>query len=223
MSSVQNILSHLDSRPILSILVIATGASLAILWLITYFLWRSSQRQYRTLADIAQTTASAARHTAENIAIVERAYVHPIIVKDNIAVAVKAVTEQRDRNSHWPSVQFKFKNYGKSAAVLTDIKAALVCWTGKPISSQDFEQFFPGEASIQPGQETETFSAWVRIPLGAVDAEQVKKGAARLYFYGQVDFDDIWGEHRIMGFYQSWDFARGKFVPDQPDVTQHVS
>jgi hypothetical protein len=214
-------LGILDGKTVLAIWIVAIGLFIIGLWLATYVLWRAGQAQHRAIADAAQSSARAAILAAQNIAIVERAYMHPVILKENIRAAIKAVTEQSDTNRQWPFVQFRFKNYGKTAAFITDIKATVVCWTGTPIAPDDFEEFFPSEAVIQPGQETEEFSAWVRTPLAAIEAEQIKNGSGQVYFFGHINFEDVWGEHRSAPFYRMWDAARGKFVPYTPDPGKH--
>jgi hypothetical protein len=214
-------LGILDGRTVLAIWIVAIGLFIIGLWLATYVLWRAGQAQHRAIADAAQSSARAAILAAQNIAIVERAYMHPVILKENIRTAVKAVIEGSDTNRQWPFVQFRFKNYGKTAAFITDIKATVVCWTGTPIPPDDFEEFFPGEAVIQPGQETEEFSAWVRTPLAAIEAEQIKNGTGQVYFFGHINFEDVWGEVRSAPFYRMWDAARGKFVPYTPDPGKH--
>jgi hypothetical protein len=214
-------LGSLDGKTVLAIWIVAIGLFIILLWLATYLLWRAAQAQHRVIAEAAQTSAKAAIMAAQNIAIVERAYMHPIILKENIRTAIKAVTEQSDTNRQWPFVQFRFKNYGKTAAFITDIKATVVCWTGTPIAPDDFEEFFPAEPVIQPGHETEEFSAWVRTPLAAIEAEQIKNGTGQVYFFGHINFEDIWGDRRSAQFYRMWDVGRGKFVPYTPDPVKH--
>jgi hypothetical protein len=195
----------------------------ASVWLATYRLWRSSLLQNRATlrsATAAKTSAEAAKSMAQAISVVERAYIHPVIVKDNVKASIRAAIEHKNV-SQWPSVQFKLKNYGKTAAFLKDVKAALACWTGTPLAPYDFEEFFPTEAVILPAEETEVFSAWVRTPLSLVDAEQLKNGTGRVYFFGQVQFEDIWGEVRTIPFYRMWDAAKGKFVLHTPDPRKH--
>jgi hypothetical protein len=203
--------------------VIAMVIFMASVWLATYRLWRSSLLQNRATlrsATAARNSAHAAMQLAQNISFVERAYVHPIIVKENIKTSIRAAIDHKNV-SQWPSVQFKFKNYGKTAAFLKDIKATLVCWTGTPIPPDDFEEFFPTESIILPAEETEMFSAWVRTPLAVVEAEQLKNGTGQVYFFGQVQFEDIWGEERTTPFYRMWDSDKGRFVLHTPESGKH--
>ena len=40
----------------------------------------------------------------------------------------------------------------------------------------------------------------VTTPLAAIEAEQIKNGSGQVYFFGHINFEDVWGETRSAPF-----------------------
>jgi hypothetical protein len=117
--------------------VLTALATVAIAWF-TFTLRRSTDRLWEAgegQLRVAKDSADAAKASSEALARMERAYLFLSVVVAHLGG--KGV-------DHRVSVQFHFKNYGRTPALVTDVLAALqVCPSGCP--GEDAESFIGGD------------------------------------------------------------------------------
>lgn len=150
---------------------------------------------------------------------VEGAYVYELIEKNNVAQAVEKVSLNEDPTSYLPRVEFRVKNYGKTAAFIDNIYADLVC---HPVITQtvvEGDDWHPNnEPGLQSGQATAPpFVRDIQAKFfGPEDAKRVKDGLSHIRFYGRIEYRDVWGACRTDWFCWQWNHAKGVFVRQTP-------
>ena len=187
--------------------VATIAAFTIILGVSTCFLWCATRR-----------AALAAKEAAEDIPIVERAYVYPRIVEEKIFEAIINVQNGLNPNHHIPRVYFTIKNYGKTAAFIAEIHGYLTCVSDDFVARDSDDWHISYEVALEPNGTTETFSADLRPQLTKKEANGIVNGIAKLKFYGSVSFEDVWGDKRFQPFSWTWNHTKRRMVSHIPDT-----
>jgi hypothetical protein len=168
--------------------------------------------------EVAKISSNAAKVAAENIPIVERAYVYPLIVVEKIFDAIKNVQKDMDPTSYIPRVEFKLKNYGKTAAFIVEIHGYLTCVGETPVVRDTDDWHISYEVALEPNGTTETFFADLNPYLTKDEADEIAEGTVELRFSGWVAFKDVWGDERWQHFTWLWNHTKRRLVPHIPDT-----
>lgn len=160
-------------------------------------------------ARASQKAAIAADLSANAIIVVERAYVYPIIVAHGaIEECIKTALvyyEGDPTKDDVPApvtaeITFKFKNFGKTPAIL---KTAFV---GLGVNTVGAEIGVPvPEAVLGVSEETKPIPCKMYTGISRNQAHHINVCTGHVCFTGQVTFDDIWGDEHTTEFSFTWD------------------
>ena len=196
-----------------------------ILGIATWFLWRATRNlveNARVAAanqlEVAKISSNAAITAAENIPIVERAYIYPRLIEEAIFEAIINVQNNMDPAGHIPRVGFAIKNYGKTVAFITEINARLTCVGETPFVRDSDDLHISDDVLLEPNGTTEIFSADLKPHLTKEEADGVADGTAKLDFLGWIAFTDVWGDKRWQHFTWTWNHAKRRMVAYIPDA-----
>jgi hypothetical protein len=178
---------------------------------------------------VTKISSDAAKTAAENIPIVERAYVYPRIVEERIFEAIINVQNGMDPTSYIPRVGFAIKNYGKTAAFITQINGFLHCASNTSVVRDTDDWHISNDFALEPNGSTETFYTGLNPPLTKEEADGIVDGTAKLYFSGWVVFKDVWGiddrvgaaDDRWQQFTWTWNHTKRRMVAHIPPT--HVA
>lgn len=170
----------------------------ALLVYVTYRLVRSTNRLWEAgerQIEIAKLSADAAKAAADALPILERARLYINISDHTIMASAQVVSDPFE-------VRFFFTNYGKTPAVIIEISYGSyvarvpqddIVYTvhPEPLSS-DF---------IGSREETDVIVYYGRTGLAtAFDATKLATGEVNVWFYGKVDYADVFGGQHIHRF-----------------------
>jgi hypothetical protein len=168
---------------------------------------RSGFRQSRdTKASIAvaEKSAAAANLSAKAVAVVERAYVYPVVINPGaIEQCIQAALDSEGDDVPAPvtcELTFRFKNFGKTPAIL---KTAYVGFGAFPLGGQ-IGVSIP-ESVLASLEETRPLSSQMQVGITHKQARHILVYTGHICFEGEVTFDDIWGNEHTTEFYFVWD------------------
>jgi hypothetical protein len=100
-----------------------------------------------------------------------------------------------------PAVKYRFRNYGKTPAIIKEISLGMILASDPvdPVYSVQIQSF--RENMIAGGDATEAVEFSYRSPLDTDQATALDKMEARLWFFGRVDYDDVFGASHTHRFY----------------------
>lgn len=211
---------------------LVTALFTVILTLSTIALWRATaglfvetaglrdaadKQRTDTLRSIKATeiAANAAERSADAVQIVEGAYVYPDILTENIADSLSAFRQSEVRTNRL-RVSFRFKNFGKTPAIIGFYQADLFHRDGgprlrsagvSPIQVAQKTILGAGEATEPMETEIGDFS---RQEWGSLCLHQ----STRLHFAGEIRYADIWGNKWLFPFEWEYSGAKGRLIPD---------
>lgn len=163
-------------------------------------LWRVT----RTAANAAKEAADAASVSAKAVAVVERAYVYPIIIAHGaINDCIQSAFAWANDGTPSPvttELTYRFKNFGKTPAVL---KSAFVGFGAAPLGAL-IGVSIP-ESVLAYSEETHTLVSQMWVGVTCNQAQHILAYTGHFCFDGTVTFDDIWGNEHTTEFYFVWD------------------
>jgi len=174
--------------------------------------------------------ANAAKAAAEHIPRVERAYLHIIIVNETISDAgISLASNQAALHGEGhvelrPSVRYKFKNYGKTPALLKEISR----FVSQEVALPEEPQYIPvdtvtKERFVAAGDATEEWECSFPGPLSIQDAASINRAQRSFWFYGRVIYDDIFGTSHEHRFVWKWNAGSHGFRPiDHPQHSKNT-
>jgi hypothetical protein len=160
------------------------------------------------LAGATQTTAVAAKETADSLIAAERARFYIIVDNHNLQRIVKIVEDfGASENSGLPGgenflIAYRFKNYGKTPGIIRElIIDSMMAPTPTdpptlPISTKDFPEYMIGG-----GDSTKAVNYSPTIHPSISQAKSIGRNASRLWFFGRLYYDDVFGKHQVHRFY----------------------
>jgi hypothetical protein len=187
----------------------ATAFAAIFIAIVTVMLWRSSEK----LWSVTNVAADAARRSADALMAAERAQLLSIVEVSNIPHILSELGRS-DRpqaggtaTSEKPVVQYVFKNYGKTPAILKDISHELRHWKQPPDELRYIPLSTPPkERAVIAGGSTEPLQCALVVPLGAEAAATIRAGDSFFWLFGRVVYDDAFGkerEHRFLYRYRT--------------------
>jgi hypothetical protein len=163
-------------------------------------LWRVT----KTAADAAKKAADAADLSTKAVTVVERAYVYPVVITPGaIEQCIRAALDSEEEDV--PAVvtcelTFKFKNFGKTPAVL---KEAFVGFGVSPLGAE-IGISIP-EGVLGDSEETGALTSEMQKGITRRQAQHIGVYTGHICFTGTVTFYDIWDNENTTRFYFVWD------------------
>ncbi len=189
---------------VLTGMVFVAGAFLSVY---TYRLWEAGERQSKlarqaTFANII--AAKAAKKSAESAFEAERARFYAVINENSL----KWITDYAEQTFIPPrpddapvkfQVSYTFRNYGKTPGIITE--TAIGCTVAEeppdPVFTVELNNFT--EYMIGSGDTTATKKFAQDVTFA--DARAIRRNTKRLWLYGRLYYDDVFGNHRVHRFY----------------------
>jgi hypothetical protein len=172
------------------------GANL-LLWIVT-----------RTAANAAKKAADAANVSAKAVAIVERAYVYPVIIGHGaVEECIKSALVFYDEvgKEDVPALEtaeitYRLKNFGKTPAI---VKTAFVGFGVATVGALIGVSIT--ESVLASLEETGPLVSQMQVGITRKQAQNILAYTAHVCFEGNVTFVDIWGNEHTTDFYFVWD------------------
>lgn len=159
-----------------------------------------------------QIAANAAKRAVDSLPVVERAYVYPVVVghgaieeciKNARAFYEDDPSKDDESARETAEITFKFKNFGKTPALL---KSAFAGLGVAPLGAQLGLPIV--ESVLGTGEETVTpFVSEMQIGITPSQARHILDYTGHVCFEGRITFDDIWGNEQTTEFYFVWDHS----------------
>jgi hypothetical protein len=160
----------------------------------------------------ARLSAEAAKKSAEALPAIERGYVFLRIARHMIQLRAKS-TPNEHSPAHPLIVHYTFVNYGKTPAILREIRVGVQrsastlpndAWADQPRIQVPNDVLGAGEACGEKYLE-------VRDPEPMTDAvaDQIQSGSLYVYFFGHVTYEDVFGDDQETQF--CWRLDRAGF------------
>jgi hypothetical protein len=189
-------------------LILATGV-------LGYFAYRQS-RDMKASIDAAKDSADSTRKQVDALITSERPYIFLKITDPGVTVAGNG-----EMNFVGKKLKYKFVNYGRTPALLDEIKEHFCIVEGitdapKPIDPmQDRGRLVPiGTASVNDAPHVQPVNLFFNIvDAGAVKMMKPKASEERrICFSGYVRYHDAFGSHYINGFLAIFSAGGGAWV-----------
>jgi hypothetical protein len=197
-----------------SVLALFTGVLTVVSFIQIRYLIRADLVA-RKSSVAARRSAIEAKKAADHIPTVERAYLHVVIVNETISGTALRLATNQDKltgNGHVetkPSVHYKFKNYGKTPALLKEISRTITPAVNLP-DEIDYVPVdtVPKESFVAAGEPTEEWPPCsLSDTISTQDWASIVRGQRTVWFYGQVVYDDIFGDEHVHRFV--WKYSGG--------------
>jgi hypothetical protein len=189
------------------------------LWIVT---WRAGASQARDM----KASIKAAEAAASAVTQAERAHIFIKIVSQTFMDGWTSADLGRvtpDGQVAVPvTVEFSFKNYGKTPAVLKEVSRDIVVSPNFP-DEVDYipVEFVPTERMVASDEATDTWKC-IRTHLSKADLNAIIRAQTSYWFFGRVLYDDIFGkghEHRFIYRYNS---SRGWNTFHHPEYSRNI-
>lgn len=165
-----------------------------------------SQRQaieIQDQIDIARISARAADDSAKAAVAAERARFYIVIKKHNLNDILKAIGRYPNSPTmplapHSPSIEYAFKNYGKTPGIISEVSHGLEVHPGPPDPVYIVSDHLFIENMIAAGDETEPqkFDAPILFHTVA-DGLPIITDQKHFWFYGRFDYEDVFGNPQV--------------------------
>jgi hypothetical protein len=216
--------SGYPSQPNEALPWLTLGVGLFQAWL-AYQIWIVYRAQAKIMSgqlEAARDAASAAKIQAETaaqtISHLERPHIY-LIIEHNFQESTRRIIN-RMYSATWPyrvelvpTVSFKLKNYGKTPAILTQIRAHVIEDGDVPAIEGSFSLMGLGaQFVIADGETSHVLQAGLggEYRLNEDDLNRLQNGDSFWWFYGAVRYDDILGWEHIHHFCWRWDFGEAE-------------
>lgn len=170
----------------------------------------------------AQTAADAAKKSAE----ISENTILPYLLLDVVSQSVSTELREDDVNgmiikvivglSQQPSVSFRFTNYGRTPAIIRRLRPSMCTKTSAPDPRQTWYMYvLPSARNIAADKST----ADMEIPLflGDDDISAIETGDNWIWFYGLIEFGDVWGNEYFTEWCWRFDSNQRVLVPYDED------
>jgi hypothetical protein len=156
--------------------------------------------------DIAKISARAADESAKAAIAAERARFFIVIKKHNLDDILKSVGRYPNSptmplSPYEPSIEYVFKNYGKTPGIISEVSHGLAVHPGPPDPVYTVSGHLFVENMIAAGEETELqkFDGPVLFHTVA-DGLPILTGQKHFWFYGRFDYEDVFGNPQVHRF-----------------------
>jgi hypothetical protein len=192
-----------------------TAFAAILIAVFAWSLWRSSEKMWR----LTHVAANAARQSADALVVAEQAQLLAVFGVSNIPHVLSELGKhERSTGDVVPPeeevttpkervyVQYAFKNYGRTPAILKEISHELRLWNRLPEELRYSPiPAMPKELAVVAGASTEALQCTLMVPLTVEAATSIRTGDSFLWLYGHVVYEDAFGrqrEHRFLYRYR---------------------
>jgi len=161
-----------------------------------------------SLAKSTRISAVGAKESADSLIAAERARFFIIVDKHNLAEIVELVENYGvSENSGLPGgnnflIAYRFKNYGKTPGIVRElivdsmIAADPIDPPALFLSTKDFPEYMIGASD---STKAVNYSPVTHPSISQV--QSIGRNARRLWFFGRLYYDDVFGKHQVHRFY----------------------
>jgi hypothetical protein len=210
-----------NDKGVVAAFTVVLAISTIGLWLATINLWKAGERQLELLGEtaaaqsldmqasvaVADRAARAAQTSADSAVAVERGRIYALIDHNFLNCIDGASAWDGPRSGEnplpmgmWPMAGIRFKNYGKTPAIIEEVGTGVEYSEGIPMPVYDVK--IVNKNIIGPGDESEQFGTVITGQMTMNQAIKVKDGAANIWVYGYVIYDDIFGSRQTHRFFR---------------------
>jgi hypothetical protein len=188
----------------------ATAITALATGFIAWFTWTLRQSTEKMWGE-TKKAADAADTSAKAVTVVERAYIYPVIdgvggIEPCITSALVSTQDDDDvPASETTDIQFRFKNFGKTPAILKTAFASF--GVARPGALMGLSI---GESVLASLEATGPFNVEMWMGITRRQAQRILAYEGHICFEGHVTFDDIWGNEHTTEFYFVWDKRIGR-------------
>ncbi len=196
-----------------------------ILAVATVFLWKSSEKHaihMEASVDAAKSSVDIAKRAAENISVIERAYLLldsgfiPSILTRNPIIEINGVIHQNPRPDYEFTIDFGFKNYGKTPAIITNLNIRIDYFREIPEKLAQFANILVNRFIVEPGKDAVhewSTNGFVRH----FEWQRASEGNGYVLFIGCVTYRDVFNDVRETYFcwYYDWESKNFMLYPSE--------
>jgi uncharacterized membrane protein len=225
------VLRYFGEHPDVFFIAMSAIATIFIAWFTltlrrsTDKLWKANVDQFRLAKEtadrqaveiqdqltIARDAAEATKKSADAAVATERARLYAVIAHNFEGIVRSAMTwentptvdEKVMAATESPMATIKFKNYGKTPALIGEVELGLIYSETVP-DGLVYDSRVVKENIVAADQTTEDFPLQMTGQMTLGMAKRMQKGWGNLWVYGRVFYDDVFGERRIHGFLQRY-------------------
>lgn len=157
---------------------------------------------------VTRTAANAAKAAAEALPKLERAYVlFTGAVSDDIRESLTLGNLTRTRFA----LKYNTKNHGRTAAIIKAIRlSAGYVEVGFPKMPDAFGSEWPDAFVMGSGDSPP--AGTVTFPIAGSDFEKAKKSIGHIFFWGKIEYLDVFDNPHETGLCAEWSFDEGRFI-----------
>jgi hypothetical protein len=187
--------------------VALTAVATVAIALFTWTLWQSNEKMWT----VTKVSAEAARNSADAAVAIERARFYIIVDKHNLADIVALVENSGVNESRSiPGgdnicITYRFRNYGKTPGIIREliVDSMIAEDPVDPLamftSTKDFPEYMIGTSGW-----TKVANHSPAVPPSASQIRSIGRNATRLWFFGRLYYDDVFGKcHTHRFFFRS--------------------
>jgi hypothetical protein len=205
---------------------LVTALATVALVISTILLWIATREADRTNRISANAAKAAAEIAERSLTDLEGPFLFPVILTNDIFSLLRPFRVydhfSSPHNPARPTIEFTFKNYGRTPALPLNMSAVFFIGDGNDRRGDPLGNSFIIETLIGPGD-----SAAVTIERNMQDTidtwddyRTVMAGTSRIFFKGAILFSDIFGNRYEQTFCLSWSPIRDGFVVWNPQMNR---
>jgi hypothetical protein len=166
------------------------------------------------LANSNRITAEAAEKSASTLPVIEGAYVYPDIITNFVPGGMSAFNRSTTVQSTRLVIDFMFKNFGRTPAIIQFYRADLNHPDQNNLRSADADSSqIVKKTILGAGEPTEKLQAEITDFLRE-EWLSVNSGKSHIYFTGEIRYADIWGDKWVFCFDWVYSPSQYRFIPD---------
>jgi hypothetical protein len=186
--------------------------------------------QVRKQMEIAAKAANAATKSAEAALAAERARFFIMIENTNISDVLYAFKAEPDPTiltlvgtTTPPEITYRIKNYGKTPGIILEVSLGMKVASERAIPVYSgVLNCFP-EYMIAAGGSTEQTSFTMDRSLTSAEADGIHRNTQRIWFWGRIDYRDVFGMPQVHRFYFRSVVLTGSDCILQPDDFEYYN
>jgi hypothetical protein len=193
---------HVNGEAVTAVFTVVLAISTILLWSSTDRLWKAGERQIES----AIKSANAAKEAAEALPKLERAYVFFGSATSVGMIEFSVATTQK-------TVVFNYTyfNHGRTPAIIKAVQVdARYIRTGFPEPFGDDGGKLPTDFVFGADRESKPNEG--RVLIKVTDYQDAKKGIGNIFFWGRIDYEDVFGKPHTSALCSEWHFGQNRFV-----------
>jgi hypothetical protein len=180
-----------DAAGFFTFVLVGVGGIQAWFFWVQLRLIRESLTDAKTAADAAKESADAAKMSADHIPRVERAY---LFLGLDYKAEFKDFAPGYADNSTRSTMEFGFKNHGRTPALVEGLYATAGYWRGPDWPAMSLAEGVTIQQgfAISGGETVEGYT--VEFPLTKKDRDKAEAANGIILFWGKIIYRDVFGD-----------------------------